>query len=152
VCVVITASTYLALAAAVVVTVAATTLPGALHAAVPYLVAALWAYALWLGRRAGYRHYHRNDRPNALRPMAHRHIKPSRRRRVRLFLRRVRSLRLRTTEIPAAPAAVELEPAHNLTPGQELRQVRESLGSAARVVALDDAVVVPEIRQFARSA
>jgi hypothetical protein len=140
---------YLALAAAIVVTVAATTLPGALHAAAPYLVAGLWAYAMWLARRADARRYHRYGRPGA-----HRHTKPTRLRRLRMLARRIRSLRLRT----AAEVAPEPD-GPPLTLGQHVQRIQEVFGTAAYVVTgFEDTVPIshitthPDIRQFARTS
>ena len=68
-------------------------LPAALAAITAGLVAALWAYALWLAHRANARRYHRHGRPGV-----HHHIRPTRRHRLRLFFRRVRSVRIRLAD------------------------------------------------------
>lgn len=72
---------------------AAHSLPAALAALTAALVAGLWAYALWLARRANARRYHRHGRPGV-----HHHIRPTRRHRARLFFRRVRSVRIRLAD------------------------------------------------------
>jgi len=78
---------YLTLLAAVALAVAAALAPHALHAAAPYLVAGLWAGALWLAARAQHRAYHRQSR---------RHGRPTRLHRARAALGRARTLRITT--------------------------------------------------------
>lgn len=92
-----TLSAHLALTAAFLATITAVYGPPAAHALAPYALTALWAVALWAGRRATARaiararrahrrHYHRHS---------HRHARPTLARRMRLFFRRLRSVRLR---------------------------------------------------------
>jgi hypothetical protein len=110
------------------------------------ITATLWAYALWLARRADARRYHRHGRPGA-----NRHLKPTRRRRLRLLARRVRSLRLRRTDSPA-PAA------RDLTLGQHVQRIQKLTGPAYVVTGFESTVPIslitthPDIRQFARHA
>jgi hypothetical protein len=111
--------------------------------------AVLWAYALWLARRADARRYHRHGRPGR-----HRHTKPTRLRRLRMLARRIRSLRLRTA------AEVVPEPdGPPLTLGQHVQRIQEVFGTAAYVVTGFESTVPislitthPDIREFARNA
>lgn len=110
------------------------------------ITAALWAYALWLARRADARHYHRHGRPGA-----HRHTKPTRRRRLRMLARRIRSLRLRTT------AEVAPEPdGPPLTLGQHVQRIQDAAVSVAtgfeETVPIGLITTHPDIREFARNA
>lgn len=80
---------YILLAVAVAATITITALPAAVHALAPVLVAALWAYVRYRTRAARRRDYHRHGRAGTTH-----HIRPTRRRRVLVALRRLASARI----------------------------------------------------------
>ena len=128
---------WIALGAAIVVTVATTAGPPAAHAIAPVLVAELWAVAFWAARRARARDYHRHRYTRAKC-----HAAPTRMHRARLAARRLRTVRIRMAAIEAP------EPTRALTPGQQIRQIEAALGPAVRVVAGPGDGTYPTDRPF----
>jgi hypothetical protein len=93
-------ASWLALAAALAAAVGSVPYAAhGLHALAPYAVAGLWALVLWADCRARARYYHRHRWEHA-----RCHARPTRMHRVRLAARRLRTLRLRTTDTPARTA------------------------------------------------